>query len=206
MTALWIILSVVVFICLLLVAPVKAEVVLQDKLSATIRYMFFKYKIHNVNPLLDDEPETPTEEEPDKLDYIKELIEKKGFAGAINELCDILKLFLKKAERLIPHMIVSKFNLKILVGSDDAAITALEYGTVCAIAYPTLGFAESLVKFKKQKVDISCDYNNENSVLEMNAILKIRAIFLIKAFNSFVLSYIKKAIGNNNKKDGATNE
>ncbi|MDD4699360.1 MAG: DUF2953 domain-containing protein [Oscillospiraceae bacterium] len=205
MTALWIILGVVVVICLLLLAPVKVEVILQDKLSATFKYLFIKHKIHNVNPLLDDKPEIPAEEESDKLGYIKELIEEKGFAGAITELCDILKLFLKKAERLIPHIIVSKFNLIIQVGSDDAAITALEYGAVCAVAYPALGFVESLVKFKKQKIDISCDYNNENSVLEMNAILKIRLFFLIRAFNSFVLSYIKNAIGNNNKKDGATN-
>lgn len=206
MTALWIILGIIAVICLLLVTPVKAEVVLQDKITATIKYLFFKHKINNVNPGLDDEPETPKGAEPDKLDYIRELVDKKGLAGAINELCDILKLILLRIKLLIPHIIVSKFNLKILVGSDDAAITALEYGAVCAIAYPTLGYLESLVKFKKQKIDISCNYNNENSVLEMNAILKIRLIFLFKAFNSFVLSYIKKTIGNNNKKDGATNE
>jgi len=206
MTALWIIIGIVAAICLLLATPVKAQVVLHDKISATVRYLFIKFKFHNLNPMIDDEPETAKGEEPDKLDYIKSLIDKKGFSGAVYELCDIFKLIIKKVKLILPHIIVKNFNLKIRVGSADAAISALEYGAVCAIAYPTIGLAESLVKFKKQKVDISCDYNNENSVLEMNAILKIRLIFLIRAFSSFVLSYIKNTIGNNNKKDGATNE
>ena len=208
MAALWIILGVVVVICFLLLTPVKAEVILQDKLSVTIRYLFFKKKINNVNHGLDDQSETNKgeEEEPDKLDHIKNLIEKKGFAGAVSEMCYALKLAFERVNIILRHIIVPKFNLKIFVGGGDAALTAIEYGAVCAVVYPILGLAESQLKFKKQNVDISCDYNNENSVLEMNAIIKIRLIFIIKAFNSFVLSYIKKAIGNNNKKDGATNE
>jgi len=209
MTAIWIIAAVVVAICLLLIAPLKAEVILRDEISVTVIYLVLKFKFPNVSPKQGQRPDTPKEHNAQKsaqLGYIKKLIDKKGFAGAVYELLDILQLLFKKFMRLLSHIIVKNFNLKIRVGSDDAAVTALEYGAVCAVVYPTLGLAESLLKFKKQKTDISCDYNSENSVLEMDATLKIRLIFLIMAGISLVLSYIKYAIGNNNKKDGVTNE
>ena len=209
MTALWIVSAVVAAICLLLIAPLKAEVILKNEISVTVRYLVLKFKFPNVSSKKGDEAKASKEQnaqKPTQLGYIKNLMEKKGLAGAVYELIDIFHLLLKKFMRLLSHITVKNFNLKICVGSEDAAATALEYGAVCAVVYPTLGLAESLMKFKKQKIDISCDYKSENSVLEMNAILKIRLIFLITAGISFVLSYIKHAIGNNNKKDGVTNE
>lgn len=93
-----------------------------------------------------------------KTDPFRALVEKKGLAAAIGDLCGALRLIFERAARLCSHVRIPRLRLSITVGGTDAAQTAILCGGVCAAVYPLLGFTSALMQMHSPHIEIQPDY------------------------------------------------
>ena len=94
-------------------------------------------------------------------------------------MLNVLKQLKQKTEFLIKHIKVERFDLNVTVASGDAATTAIEYGAVCAVAYPIAAFVLNYNKSLKENININCDYNNQNPQIEFCVVASLRLIHLL---------------------------
>lgn len=84
-----------------------------------------------------------------------------------------------KIKYLLKKTVIKKLNLHITVAGEDAAKTAIEYGSVCAVLYPVVAFLETIITVKKDDIKIECDYENKTPKIYLFINLKIRIITLL---------------------------
>lgn len=65
------------------------------------------------------------------------------------------------------------------MGGDDAAKTAVSYGTHCAAVYGLISFLDSAVTFKAEKIEIRADFQLEKSEYYAKGMLKLRVSTLL---------------------------
>jgi len=200
-TALLIIIGIISFLILLLICPVSLTVDLNDQLKVIIRYLFVKI---NIKPKEQkNKKELKKSEEPKKKkrkNPFKEMVKEEGLSAAISKVCFLVKMTMDKQADLISHIIIRKFRLNISVGGNDPAITAMEYGAVCATVYPLRGLAASLMNFKENQVNIISDFNSEESKVIFHAKIQLRPIFILTAVISAAWQYLIYIIKEKNSK------
>ncbi len=123
---------------------------------------------------------------------LQKILNHLGFKGTVNFIFSEEIGFFSRLKYIIKKLIISHFKLNIFVSSDDAAQTALLYGSVCSVLYPVVAFLESFITFKDDDMKILCDYEKEKSELHLFIEAKIRVFYLLKA--GFKLIPIIKAI------------
>lgn len=118
--------------------------------------------------------------------------------------------------RFARHVRLDELRLRVLVASDDAAKTAMEYGTICAAAGAVRSVAEGMrrVDLHRVRVEIECDFLAETPEIdaELCVSMRIWRLALIALFASRPLmealelvkayKYYKKG----EKQDGNTHE
>ena len=119
--------------------------------------------------------------------------EKKDIVSLVRENLGLLKAVLKEIVALLKHCEGEKFELEIVCSSKDAALSAIYYGECCAVAYPILGFINSIIKVKdkKRKIDIRCEYQAEGSIT-FDFDLSIRICYILAAAFRVLKKKIKK--------------
>lgn len=118
-------------------------------------------------------------EEKQKKNSFKKLFKNRSLKEALNSAADILCTLFKKARFVIKRVRIEQFRLYIKVASDDAALTAIEYGAVCGIVYPALSLIADNKKGIDENINISCDYNSESPQLEFYLKASLRLIYLL---------------------------
>lgn len=118
---------------------------------------------------------------------------KKDIVSLVRENLGLLKDVLKELVSLLKHCKGEKFELEIVCSSKDAALSAIHYGECCAVAYPILGFINSIIKVKdrKRKIDIRCEYQSEWSVT-FDFDLSVRICHILAAAFRVLKKKIKK--------------
>ena len=102
--------------------------------------------------------EEPKDEKEAKPNVFKEVIELRGFDGAIDLLSEFASMLGKFGHGLFKHFVIRKITLEYSVCGKDAADTALKFGAVNASVYPLLGKIGSHSPIKKHHINIYADY------------------------------------------------
>lgn len=167
MTAVYVIFAVLLFLLILLLIPISVELDFESEIKYRVKVAGItvynsekppkkhkKAKKSDKN-VAENTPDTP----PKKQNFFSRLKKEKGFSGAVKYTAGLAGIILKKIGWLLRRLRFKKFVLEITVASDDAAVTALEYGTVCTAVYPVISFLVSKARFKAKSVDISADFD-----------------------------------------------
>ncbi len=136
------------------------------------------------------------------------LTERPPLTQVVNAFKDLMLTVLGRFSR---HIKLDELRLRVLVASDDAAKTAIEYGTVCAAAGAVRSVAEGMrrVNLPQVNVSVECDFLAETPEFDAELCISVRiwrlalialfasrplidALDLIKAY-----SYYKKDEENN---------
>ena len=126
-------------------------------------------------------PASQTEEQPKKQNLVLKKIKEEGLEGLIEllkQIADILKYAVKK---ITDHLIISKMDLKIALGGEDAAKIALNYGRIGSAVYPSVAFIQQHVKKCRHKETILPAFAQEEMKISLVLIIKIRPFFVISA-------------------------
>lgn len=194
MVFLYVLLGLFLLCLLLLCLPVTVTAGYNDHFWLQVRYTFFHFspgeKKEKQKKKLEKKAEKPGAGKKG-LAYFNELFQNNPLPDAISELCALLGLLLQKATKILRRSSMRRFTLQITYSNADAAAAAIGYGQICAVAYPFLGFLNSLIPFHKQNIDISCDYSGENSCFALDLKWRLIPLFCIGPLLSFIWDYIK---------------
>ncbi len=191
MVALWVTLAVLAAIYVLLLFPIRITANLCREPEFIVRYLFFKFRIipgkekqkkekrKKKKPQTDNEAKKP---KPKKHHGISYYADKYG---------DIIKAILKASGKLLKRMVIKQLSVNIVVGDEDAATTAIEYGAVCAVVYPIVSMVESGLTVKERKINIITDFDAKTSSGELYVDMHIRVLQVIAVAAGFLKQLIK---------------
>lgn len=158
-------------IVLLLSVPLRVSFSYSDKIYLTVKYLFLKIDVLPIGekkkkkekPKKEEEPkpEEPKEEEPPKEkkpNRIVEMAKANGFDGMMQILQDLGRVLAKYGKKLFSSVVFDDIEIYVTVGTGDAAGTAIEYGKVCRIVYPLLGFICNNNAVKRYDASVEPDF------------------------------------------------
>lgn len=166
-----IVLSVLALLVFLLFCRLKVRIVYDGEFHCRIKFLFFTYRIK-------DKDEGKNKQKNGKKKKKKKKSSKpkpepgKAFKIDINNIERFLEIFKEiweKTSSLIEKIrngvLIDNFILDLTVAGDDAAKTAITYGTACAVIYPVEALLEDFVRVRKKKLNIKADFNTVESSL-----------------------------------------
>ena len=190
----WIILSILLLIFAFLLLPVKFIIKNDDDNHLYFRVKFLFWTFGEADEKTETKPKAYPQKKSGidtlKLESLKARIKRDGLVETVRVGAKILEQIFKALVRILKHCKAEKFEFKLLCSSDDAAQTAMKYGTCCAIIYPLLGFINSAIKVKPKgrKIDISCQYDGVSEVFRYDFIISVRVVFIVVALLKLLLS------------------
>lgn len=205
MTALIIILCIIAFIVLLLFMPVRLHGEYDADFKLSVGYLFFKFTVFpqkekkkkkkNNKSLQKSKEENKKTEQKDNKSFFTDIIKEKGIGGVIGLLKEAVKILKGFLSSVTDHIIIKKLYLKVVIASDNAADTAVQYGYACSGIYPLISFICAAVKkYKKTEITIYPDFNASEVVIEGEIKVSIKLLFLLKAAVIGVFKSIKLLI------------
>ncbi len=120
---------------------------------------------------------------------------KKGdFLNSLREYMSLVLKLLKELFKVIKGCKVKQLNIDIVCAEDDAAETAITYGVCCAVISPVIGLIHNTMKVneKNEQVNISANFDNQNSSLNFKIILVTRVYKLLAALIRLIIDETKR--------------
>ncbi len=199
MIALYIVGVILLIIVGILFLPVDAFIDFKDKLLISIKFSGITlYKFRET--VESKKPKTEVKEskikekksEENKLsEFYKKAKAKYGFSGALKLILGFIKDLFPHIKTLLKHIEFKKIVLDIAVAEDDAAKTAIEYGSVCAVTYPLLAELGAIANIKYKAINISSDFKSGKGSVSFSGAIRTRIFYLIAVFWKVYSEYKK---------------
>lgn len=122
-----------------------------------------------------------------KLKELVELMKQDDLAGTLRFLRAVARLAAKTIGKLLRSITIKRFDLLVLVASNDAAVTAQRYGKVCGVLYPALASIDSVMRVCERDVRIEPNFLMEKSVVRFDLRLRLSVWRLLGAGISLLL-------------------
>ncbi len=194
---LWILIAILLLLFLVLFLPFSVKLSYDTEFSAKI--YFCKIRIFSTDKSkkaskkenkhkFKDKQKQPKEK---KKNIFLEAKDKLGFKGAVHYFGEIAKVLLDKLKWALKHIKFKDFRLNVTIASDNAANTAIRYGTVCSVAYPLLSFLFNVSDCKAKAVDISADFDEKKCKFGFSVVIRAKLIFMLVAALKILLQYKK---------------
>lgn len=123
---------------------------------------------------------------------VKRALREKGAAQTLRDVCAAVKRLLSDTALLVRKGVFRRFDLHITVGDGDPADAALSYGTTCAAVYPLVTLLTSAMKLKRPRVDIRCDYAQEDTTVFFDGQVNYRPWHFVCFLCRLFANYLKK--------------
>lgn len=174
------VITVILFI--ILFAPVETSVSYFDEFKFKISFLKIPvYKSSEKKKKVESQAvRDEKREEPKAKNYFVRLKEKHGFTQSIKLLMGFTLDVLKAIKWLLKHITINKVRLQILIGTADAASTAIEYGVICNAVYPvTAALSSAEVGFKE--INVNADFEGQKSDFGFSLAVKLQIFYLLIA-------------------------
>lgn len=215
MTVFLIILSVILIIIdFLIFCPISIKLVYDNDIKLRAGYLFPVFRILPQRPKDEakkqkkaerkkkkaakkaaKKPETESAEKSRKKDnFITDYKKAHGLDGLIELIKTLARIALEAVRKITDHTVISKMELHLLIGTDDAATTALTYGRACSAVFPLISVIENNVKKCRHKEYISpCFTITETKVY---FVLKARIVpfFILSAAVKALIQTLRKTV------------
>ncbi|MDO4199393.1 MAG: DUF2953 domain-containing protein [Clostridia bacterium] len=187
---LWLLTVIFALILLILILPINLEICYENgKFDLKIKVWFLrvdtlgKWFLNRKNKKSKDsgkrEKNNKKEKNHKKLASIQSTA--KYVKAFLSSLGKIMKMVFKS-------MVFERFNLKIIVGSEEASKTATTYGAVCMAVYPA---ASAFLEFNEPKnysIYVTPDFVSEKIRIFLGLKIKTRIIsLLVVAIKAFII-------------------
>lgn len=190
--------GVTVGLLLLLLMPVRLRVGYNETLTAELRYLFLRFKLTGRKPKPEPEKKTDTAKKakkPSLLQQIRDLersLEVDSLPAAIGKITALLKESLGKAAWLLKRSTLSRLELTVLVGGEDAAGAAMTYGTLCAAVYPLVSWGTGLFRrVRRQQVEVRCCFDRPDIRAKAAVWISVTPLGALRAALGLVWAFIK---------------
>lgn len=193
MTALIIIGAILFAIALILFIPVHITAAVKDEARIFLRILFVKIRLLPIN----EKPKKKKKGQKQKQEKPKEESEKKekkkrDIPSLIHSVADVLGVFLRQFSK---HVKIRVLRYKIIVGTDDAAKTALLYGAAeqaTAYLFAVLG-ENAKFSFSKKNSLVWVDFTSEKTVADVKIDVSVNVFgalaMLLPTFTAYVRNF-----------------
>ena len=189
MLALYIIGGIILLILLILLLPITAQVKFNDDFSVKIKFLgitVYKLKPDDEKAESKEKTEKPKEAKAEEKGLFTKLMDKQGFKGAVKEIFILLLNILKATKKHLLKIKFRKVKMDLIIVGSDAAMTAIDYGAVCSLAYPLLSFIDQNLNIKLKQINIEAGFKHTDNHFSFSADVKANAVLLlIIAFKAF---------------------
>ena len=137
------------------------------------------------------------QKKPKKVKKKKEKVnvnEKPSITEAIPTIAEIVKYLLKK---FFGHLRIDVTEIKITVGTDDAAKTAIMFGIVnqaAAALFDLLSTITNVKKNRKNEIAVYADFASEKTVININLGFSLRIWHLFSIAFGALFKYLKNML------------
>lgn len=197
MLVLYILAALIGIVLLLLFCSVSICAFVDDDFLLSIRFLFFKFNFPNEKSKHKQKSKKTKQKEDtlpvEKKNPVKKMIEDKGFVTAVSEIMSIVKSVLNEFDKLLKHVRFRRFNLFINVANQDPALTAVEYGAVCAAVFPVVRIIEAKTQLdrKSTEVLVESDFVTAKSKIKFDVKVKFRLVFGVLAAINVLIQLVK---------------
>ncbi len=115
----------------------------------------------------------------DAKDYFTEIKKQKGFTGAVKEVMRLTQQVFSHIKWVLKYINICKVKLNITVGTPDAALTAIEYGTVCSAVYPVTAILDGVAHIGFKEINVVSDFEGQKSSFGFKAQVKMQIFYLL---------------------------
>lgn len=196
----WVILGLLGVLALLLAVRVKISLLfeMENGFSGEIKYLFFQYRFPT-----EEVPEQEADkkkkdkkkkDEPEKKQSLRDIIKERGFAGFLHFLSELASIATGAAKRIFSHFYLKELKIHVRLGAEDAAETAVLYGTVSGLVYPAAGTLVTAFHCKHYDVRITPNFNEEELSAQMHMNGSVRLLFIVAAGLYALLRYVKMVL------------
>ena len=114
---------------------------------------------------------------------MKETTENEGVGAAVRMFLSLAENLLDRVKWLLSKCRVCRLLLHVTVAHEDAAVAAIEYGSISAAIYSLSGLIDAQMKVNKNALDVKvfCDFQKIKSSYMLDACLSIRICWAIAA-------------------------
>ncbi len=165
----WILAVILIILLLLLLAPLKV-VSEYDEKKFKLNVYLYGVKVFSLKKK-DAASSASPEEKAEKV--------KKKSEDVALKISDILKLSKTTLRLLKKYVSVTLIKLDIIIGTGDAATTAVNTGALWAAVYGLIGVIGRIVYIDSHKVNISPDYAQSIFDIKGKCIIKSRVVYII---------------------------
>ncbi|MBR3965514.1 MAG: DUF2953 domain-containing protein [Clostridia bacterium] len=142
-------------------------------------------------------PKKQKPEKEKKKSKEEKLKEKPPLSEAIPMIADIVKYLLGK---FFGHLRIDVTEIKITVGSDDAAKTAILFGIInqaAAALFDLLGSITNVKKNRKNEIGVYADFTSEKTVININLGFSLRIWHVFSIALGTLFRYLKNMLKGN---------
>ena len=139
MIFLYVFFSLILLLLAFLCCPMFVHVSFQDFLRLKIKFLCFSFEVFPQKEPENNEKDVAAEPQSNKSEYslvnskFFSIIKEKGFFGFLKILKQVAEILLDSAKKVLKKVHISSFDLYLLVASESAAQTAVNYGKVTAL-------------------------------------------------------------------------
>lgn len=140
-----------------------------------------KKKKKKPKPEKASEEKTAPEEKPSGGlgNKFREIVKYQGVSGLLSLLKDLAEIGAGTLKKLCSHVVLRKFDLLLTLGGEDAAETALLYGKLCGVVYPTVGTIVTACKCRKYGLTVQPDFQSKETLIRLELAGHLLPIFVV---------------------------
>ncbi len=130
------------------------------------------------------------------IDHIRHTAKTVGWGDAIIPLLKLIRRLLERVVWLLSKCRVYRLHSHITVGNADAAVAAIQYGSVSAAVYSLAGFIDSQMKLDQNAMDVKvfCDFARSQTQATIDVVLSFRIFWGACALLKLILQNRKAGV------------
>ena len=187
---LWLLLGGIALVLVgLILTPIKVEFFFDGDISTAYvryRYLFYKKHLLPAPPKKEEKKakrktkkgKTPSQNPKDQSGSVTSLVKDYGVVETVTMMAQSASSLLQAVFYLLKKGRLKHFKGRFVIGGEDAADAAVNYGQVCAVLYPLLGLAASYLTFVRPDLQLYCDYDRTDSEIYVSGVIHISVLRL----------------------------
>lgn len=205
MIAVYILLAILFLLFLILVIPIALEFTFDQSLYMKVR--FWGIPVYKYDSKTKEEKNEPKVKKPsqkignkskkqknslkDNLKKIEDELKQDGVQATVKWLGEIVNGIKKASRHLLKSIAIKQVDFICDLGGTDSSKVAETYGKICASLFPLLGFIESKLPFKKQRIQVCPCFLLEDTNLYIYTKINVSLWRLLLAIILFAVAYLK---------------
>lgn len=217
MTVLYVVLAVLGALLLILLLPVFAHIHYEGELQVRLRVLGIPFTLYP-RPQKEAEKKKPRralrrsarkkqgkkagKKEKEGLPSVAAMLKEDGVGGTVHYLSEMAALVKTAAVRVLRAITVRSLMLRLTIGGEDAAQTAIRHGAVCGAVFPALAVLEGAMRVRRREVQVTPDFVYGESRVLLDMRLSAMPLRLLAAAIGLILGFIGHTVKESSPPDG----